>query len=257
MTTAAAFHTSDGITAHARVFRILQTLYDMEPGYHALADIVEMSKLGRSTVHRILQAGLESGFVLQHRSRYGLSADHLFGRPESLPRLSAEDGDQLLARETSMLQRQTAQVVLVYTPQLVDVPAVRKCVHHTYGRRSDFALAVGHNPTALAALASAPLLADAAGLSILAHLDGSPTTNRMEAIRAEGFALTPSIMPGWEMIGVPLWYGNAVTGALAVLGLRGQIRNHLAEFAQAARAASARISRRCEAAGGSRLAAAS
>ncbi|MGW3815311.1 helix-turn-helix domain-containing protein [Streptomyces sp. NPDC005046] len=58
----AAATVDDGMTAHARVYLILKTLNRMGPGLHPLRRIIDASGVTKSTVHRILSAGVTSWF---------------------------------------------------------------------------------------------------------------------------------------------------------------------------------------------------
>ncbi|MGP3950863.1 helix-turn-helix domain-containing protein [Streptomyces sp. 7N604] len=237
----------DGMTAHTRVYLVLQTLHSMGPGLHPLRRIIDESGVTKSTVHRILSAGVAAKHLI-HRApgRYGIATDVANHRPDASVHLPLAH-DSALDRETTTLQRQTAQVAMAFGAVLIDDTPGRLMLNHSYGRRSDFQAAFNHTDVdAKVALRYSPMTADAAGLAILAHLDGAPQSHLMREIRSEGYVLTQSPLPDWKMLGVPLWRGSTVYGALAVMGLRPQMERNRREYAAAALACAARLSHRCE-----------
>ncbi|MBM9623935.1 helix-turn-helix domain-containing protein [Streptomyces zhihengii] len=241
----------EGMTAHGRVFHVLQTLNSMGPGLHPLRRIIDESGVTKSTVHRILRAGVAAKHLI-YRSpgRYGVATDVAHHRPDASVHLNLAH-DSALDRETTALQRQTAQVAMAFSAVMIDDTPGRLMVEHTYGRRSDFQAAFNHaDIDAKVALRHAPLTADAAGLAILSHLDGAPQSHLMREIRSEGYVMTQSSLPDWKMIGVPLWRGSTVYGSLVVMGLRPQMERNRREYAAAALACAARLSARCELASG-------
>ena len=244
---AAASTTDDGMNAHARVYLILQTLNSMGPGLHPLRRIIDESGVTKSTVHRILRAGVEARHLIYRPpGRYGLATEVANHRPDASVHLNLPH-NSALDRETTVLQRQTAQVAMAFSAVLIDDTPGRLMLNHAYGRRTDFQAAFNHaSIETRVALRYAPLTADAAGLSILAHLDGAPKSHTMREIRAEGYVLTPSPLADWKMLGVPLWRGTTVYGSLVVIGLRPQMDRNRSEYAAAALACAARLSARCE-----------
>ncbi|MFF8617072.1 helix-turn-helix domain-containing protein [Streptomyces sp. NPDC015350] len=237
----------DGMTAHARVYRILQTLNRMGPGLHPLRRIIDESGVTKSTVHRILNAGVEAKHLIYRKpGRYGIATDVANHRPDASVHLNLPH-NSALDRETTVLQRQTAQVAMAFSAVLIDDTPGRLMLNHTYGQRNDFQAAFSHaDADTKVALRYAPLTADAAGLAILSHLDGTPQSHLMREIRSEGYVLTQSPLPDWKMLGVPLWRGSTVYGSLVVVGLRPQMEQNCREYAAAALACAARLSARCE-----------
>lgn len=237
----------DGMTAHARVYLVLQTLNSMGPGLHPLRRIIDESGVTKSTVHRILRAGVEAKHLIYRApGRYGIATDVANHRPDASVHLNLPH-DSALDRETTVLQRQTAQVAMAFSAVLIDDTPGRLMLDHTYGRRSDFQAAFNHaDVDTKVTLRYAPLTADAAGLAILSHLDGAPQSHLMREIRSEGYVLTQSPLPDWKMLGVPLWRGSTVYGSLVVMGLRPQMERNRREYAAAALACAARLSARCE-----------
>jgi DNA-binding IclR family transcriptional regulator len=237
----------DGMTAHARVFLVLQTLNALGPGLHPLRRIIDESGVTKSTAHRILRAGVEARhLVYRAPGRYGVATDVANHRPDASVHLNLP-ADSALDRETTVLQRQTAQVAMAFGAVMIDDTPGRLMLDHTYGRRVDFQAEFNHaGADTRGALRYAPLTADAAGLAILAHLDGAPQSHLMREIRSEGYVMTPSPLPNWRMIGVELWRGSTVYGSLVVMGLRPQMERNRREYAAAALACAARLSARCE-----------
>ncbi|MET8676016.1 helix-turn-helix domain-containing protein [Streptomyces sp. NPDC004647] len=241
----------DGMTAHSRVYLVLQTLNRMGPGLHPLRRIIDESGVTKSTVHRILRAGVAAKhLVYRAPGRYGVATDVANHRPDASVHLNLAH-NSALERETTALQRQTAQVAMAFGAVLIDDTPGRLMLNHSYGRRSDFQAAFSHASVDIrVALRYSPLHADAAGLVILSHLDGASQSHVMREIRSEGYVLTPSPLPDWLMLAVPLWRGQTVTGALSVVGLRPQMQRNRSEYASAALASAARLSHRCELASG-------
>jgi len=237
----------DGMTAHARVYLVLQTLNSMGPGLHPLRRIIDESGVTKSTVHRILRAGVEAKHLIYRApGRYGIATDVANHRPDASVHLNLPH-DSALDRETTVLQRQTAQVAMAFSAVLIDDTPGRLMLNHTYGRRGDFQAAFNHADVDVkVALRYAPLTADAGGLAILSHLDGASQSHLMREIRSEGYVLTQSPLPDWKMLGVPLWRGSTVYGSLVVMGLRPQMERNRREYAAAALACAARLSARCE-----------
>ncbi|MCZ1012115.1 helix-turn-helix domain-containing protein [Streptomyces lydicus] len=247
----AAGSEDDGMTAHDRVYLVLRTLNSMGPGLHPLRRIIHESGVTKSTVHRILNAGVEAKHLIYRKpGRYGIATDVANYRPDASVHLNLPP-NSALDRETTVLQRQTAQVAMAFNAVLIDDTPGRLMLNYAYGRRTDFQAAFNQaDPEAKAALQYAPLKADAAGLSILSHLDGDPQSHLMREIRSEGYVVTQSPLPDWKLLSVPLWRGSTVYGSLAVMGLRPQMDRNRSEYAAAALACAARLSARCELASG-------
>ncbi|WP_326581806.1 hypothetical protein OIE69_44205 (plasmid) [Actinacidiphila glaucinigra] len=241
----------EGLTAHMRVYRVLETLNAMGPGLHPLHRIISQSSVTKSTAHRILRAGVAARhLVYRAPGRYGIAPDVALHRPDASVHLTLPH-NSALDRETTALQRQTAQVSMAFGAVLIDDTPSRLMLHHAYGRRTDFQAAFQHAAVdARMALRYAPLTADGPGLAILAHLDGAPQSHRMREILSEGYVMTQSPLPDWLILGVPLWRGSTVYGALAVMGHKHHMERNRREYAAAALASAARLSARCELASG-------
>ncbi|MGW2111002.1 helix-turn-helix domain-containing protein [Streptomyces sp. NPDC001948] len=239
------------------MFRVYQAVEELGPGVHPMWRIIENTKYTKSTVHRILSAGVRAqAFVHPRQGQYGLARGRLATPAEGLPDSAVMD-DGVLYRELSLLQRQTAQVVMVFSAVLVAGTGSRLCLHSNMAKRADFQAALARcTPQIRDRLTMAPLHADAAGLVIQAYLDDAPASRFTREIRAEGHALTPAPVPGWEMLAAPLFRGRSVTGALAVLGLPTQIQRHRHSYVPALMQTAARMSRRSEGASAMALTAA-
>jgi len=244
-------------TSHERVFRVYQAVEELGPGVHPMWRIIENTKYTKSTVHRILSAGVRAdAFVHPRQGQYGLARGRLSTLGEGLPDSAVMD-DGVLYRELALLQRQTAQVVMVFSAVLIGGTGTRLCLHSNMAKRADFQAALARcTPQVRDRLTMAPLHADAAGLVIQAYLDDAPASSFTREIRAEGHALTQAPVPGWEMLAAPLFRGRTVTGALAVLGLPTQIQRHRHSYVPGLMQTAARMSRRSEGAAAMALAAA-
>ncbi|MFI1203467.1 hypothetical protein ACH4VR_29230 [Streptomyces sp. NPDC020883] len=234
-------------TSHERVFKVYQALENLGPGMHPMWRIIDDTKYGKSTVHRILKAGVRANaFVHPRQGQYGLARGKLTSPAEGLPEATIT-GDGVLSRELSLLQRQTAQVVMVFTAVLVGGTGSRLCLHSNMAKRADFQAALTRcDPADRDRLTMAPLHADAAGLVIQAYLDDVPASSFTREIRAEGHALTPAPVPGWQMLAAPLFRGRSVTGAVAIVGLPTQIQRHRHSYVPTVMQTAARMSRRSE-----------
>ncbi|MFD9562217.1 hypothetical protein [Streptomyces sp. NPDC059994] len=220
---------------------------ELGPGVHPMWRIIEDTNYTKSTVHRILTAGVRAdAFVHPRQGHYGLARGRLSNPAERLTDSAVTD-DGVLYRELALLQRQTAQVVLVFTAVLVGGTNSRLCLHSNMAKRADFQAALARcTPQVRDRLTMAPLPADAAGLVIQAYLDDVPGSSYTREIRAEGHALTPAPVPGWEMLAAPLFRGRTVTGALALLGLPQQVQRHRHSYVPSLMQTAARMSRRSE-----------
>ncbi|MFD0501482.1 IclR family transcriptional regulator [Streptomyces rhizosphaericus] len=232
------------------MFKVYQAVEELGPGVHPMWRIIEGTRYRKSTVHRILNSGVRAeAFVHPRQGHYGMARGKLADPADQLASLAvAEDG--ALQREAALLQRQTAQVVMVFTAVLVGTTSFRLCLHSNMAKRVDFQAALARCTShARDRLTNAPLHADAAGLVVQAYLDDIPASSYTQEIRREGHALTPAPVPGWEMLAAPLFRGRAVTGAIAVLGLPTQIQRHRHSYVPALMQVAARVSRRSEGAG--------
>ncbi|GGV50642.1 hypothetical protein [Streptomyces spectabilis] len=239
----------DGLepTSHERVFRVYQAVEELGPGLHPMWRIIENTKYTKSTVHRILSAGVRAeSFTHPRQGQYGLARGRLVTPADTVSDCAVGD-DSVLFREIALLQRQTAQVVIVFSAILIGGTATRQCLHSHVAKRTDFQSALARSTSHTRdRLMRAPLHADAAGLAIQAYLDDAPTSSFIREIRAEGHALSQSPVPGWEMLAAPLFRGRTVTGALALLGLPTQIHRHRYSYVPALMQTAARMSRRSE-----------
>ncbi|MFE0061861.1 hypothetical protein [Streptomyces sp. NPDC059003] len=234
-------------TSHERVFRVYQAVEELGAGVHPMWRIIENTKYTKSTVHRILSAGVRAdAFVHPRQGQYGLARGRLVTPGEGLTDSAVSD-DGVLYRELALLQRQTAQVVLVFSAVLIGATSTRQCLHSNIAKRADFQTALARCPPSVRdRLIRAPLHSDAAGLVIQAYLDDAPASSYTREIRAEGHALSQSPVPGWEMLAAPLFRGRTVTGALALMGLPAQIHRHRHGYVPALMQTAARMSRRSE-----------
>ncbi|WP_070017017.1 hypothetical protein [Streptomyces nanshensis] len=236
--------------SYSKVYAVLSALVELGPGMytttcltrvcnetfaqeHTPADGTPATRtpiISRSSVERILSAGCDWGYLAYDAStgRFGLpqwAQPHSEPEEASLPTVTSGP----LAHECRTLQRTTSQVVTAYALSIVDAPATRLMRHHEAGTRYDFTRKLAADPTARQTLKHATLGQDAAGLVILAHM-APPRTERLRMIRSEGYALSPSPVPGWETIAAPLWYGRSAMGALALHASTWSMRRNRSKY---------------------------
>lgn len=205
----------------ARTMAILRALTQLGPGEHPLSSVAKIAQLPAPTVHRYLQALVREGAVEQSgpRARYALHSAHRSPAPDRLP--MPEVTSPAVKAELVTLQSRTGQIAAIYRPHLIGVP-MRICADRACGPHSNELHTAPQS--ALRALLSAPLEADAAGLAILACLSASSTRSNVSHILAEGHAISPSPLAGRTVIAAPLWYGSAVAGSVALLAGDVQVR---------------------------------
>ncbi|MFF2619756.1 helix-turn-helix domain-containing protein [Kitasatospora sp. NPDC058046] len=238
-------HNHERNSSAERAYRVLQTLIELGPGPHALAEVMAHSGLTRSTAHRILQSGVRTHTFVQptygtysiaHPSITGHSRDALTALPAS---------SSAISEELAHLQRRTNQVVALHSHLLLGTPC-RICVDIVDGKRHDFAAALATSDAG-PALRRAPLHQDAAGLVMLASLDDLSAGNAvLRRIKIQGYARTPSPVAGWEMLSVPLWRGSVLVGSVSLLAPNAYWQRRAERLADATMDTAAALSRRLE-----------
>ncbi|MGW6795665.1 hypothetical protein [Streptomyces chartreusis] len=203
-----------------RSYHVFKTLLGMGPGPHPMRRIVEQTGLPRGVVRRRLNAMREAGLCCPtpgHPGHHELTTAVWGADGERL--LHALPGVQARSRRyLTALQQQTGQIVFMHGHMLLDSP-VRLCVECRGDSRPDFARELAAHPTAAGRLRQAPLSADAPGLAILAHLDDTrPLPGDLQTIRTHGHATSPSALPGWSFLSVPLHAAPATTGPEGAAG---------------------------------------
>ncbi|WP_225636720.1 hypothetical protein [Streptomyces solaniscabiei] len=190
---------------HDRTNAVLHALVQLGPGAHKSRDIIARAAMdGREVQRRLLK--LQQAKVC-HRPRYGYwelcpTTTH----PAALSRLVHPSATHLLdaSRLLEGLHHRTQQPVLLHTYS--PISGERLCIAaagvHDVQLQRDLALL----PRAVDRLRQAPLDSDAPGLVMLANLAGydTPLCEDLRQIRADQLALTPSPLPGWVLISVPV-----------------------------------------------------
>ncbi|MEV0438820.1 helix-turn-helix domain-containing protein [Streptomyces spectabilis] len=217
-------------SAVARTLAVLRALRELGPGPHPLAVVAARAELPAPTAHRYVRALAREGAVEQRgpRGHYALTetphrSTHLV---DEVTDTRVGQTSPALRAELVTLQSRTGQVSLLYAPLLVGA-ALRFCIDRAVGAH---AAALEAAPrSALRRLWSAPLDADAAGLAILACLDGTSSPGApLDRIREQGHAVGPSPLPEWESIAAPVWRGSVPAGAVALVAPRRQLRGAVA-----------------------------
>ncbi|MFJ1874233.1 IclR family transcriptional regulator [Streptomyces chartreusis] len=203
-----------------RSYHVFKTLLEMGPGPHPMRRIVERTGLPRGVVRRRLNAMREAGLCCptpEFPGHHELTTAVLGADSQHL--LHALPGVQSRSRQyLSALQQQTGQIVFMHGHMLLDSP-VRLCVECRGDSRPDFARDLAAHPTAAGRLRQAPLAADAPGLVILAHLDDNVSlSSQLRTIRALGYAISGSPLPGWSFVSVPVHAGPEIVGLEGLLG---------------------------------------
>lgn len=253
--------------SYVKVFAVLDALTSLGPGLHSPTKVAEacinslaerqselaaqdipLDTISYASVQRVLQAGHRKQFLNYERGRYGLPG-HTLGRytaahQDHAPQLPVALPGGPLTHECMLLQRATSQAVTVYVPVMIDTPPSRQLKHHDIGRRSDFVRCLDE-PTVRAILLQAPFGHDAAGLVMQAHLNTKTISARLRLIRSQGYAATPSPLPGWDSLAAPLWHGTHVIGSLAIHTRANQRYRHSAYLTQLMNSA-ARLSAHCD-----------
>ncbi|MFD9562224.1 hypothetical protein [Streptomyces sp. NPDC059994] len=207
----------------ARSYRVFKAMLELGPGPQPMSRIVHRTGMDRGVVRRRLAAMREAGLcALSPGSpgHYELTTAVL-GTDEARL-LHAVPGVQARSRRyLAALQQQTGQIVFLHGLMLLDSP-VRLCVEYCSGARADFTEELAAHPTAAGRLRQAPLAADAPGLVMLAHLDETVAlSGQLQQIRSRGYVSSPSALPGWDFVSVPV---HAVPGMPGLEGLLGGAR---------------------------------
>lgn len=217
-------------SAVARTLAVLRALRALGPGAHPLAVIAAQAGLPAPTTHRYLRALAREAAVEQRgpRGHYALTetshrSTHLV---DEVTDTKVGQTSPALRAELVTLQSRTGQVSLLYAPLLVGA-ALRFCTERAVGAHA--AALRQAAPAELRLVSSAPLDHDAAGLAILACLEGSSAPGAgLERIREQGHAIGPSPLRGWDCLAAPLWRGPVVAGSVALLAPHGRMRSAVA-----------------------------
>ncbi|MFC5899279.1 helix-turn-helix domain-containing protein [Streptomyces zhihengii] len=188
-----------------RTFAVLNALLNLGPGIHKFRTIAARAGLGDATVHRRLDQLVHAGLATRTtRGYYELcEATTSISRTSGLFHRNATpllDAQRLL----DALHHRTDQVVLLHTHS--PLTGERLCIgaagETSLPLRRELAMASG----AVDALRQAPLDLDAPGLVMLANLVASeaPVREDLRRIKAMQLAHSPSSIPGWSLLSVPL-----------------------------------------------------
>ncbi|MEV0729291.1 helix-turn-helix domain-containing protein [Polymorphospora sp. NPDC050346] len=224
-------------TSNDRVFELLDALESLGPGPHRLRDVAAQARLGPSTAHRILQAGIRAGTVTKaQRGRYALirwrdqgAATQEPTVPVSLPLAVS----RRIRLGLAALQESTGQSVLLYVPLVLD-PPMRYCLAY-FAPEHDELLSDAERLLATDMVFCAPLTVDAPGRLILAHMaaggpagngrrGGADTGGRGRA--GTGHTYGPSPVAGWNTLAVPLRRYGQIAGAICVTARAGWLDQH-------------------------------
>lgn len=219
-------------SAVARTLAVLRAMRELGPGAHPLAVIAAQAELPAPTTHRYLRALAREAAVEQRgpRGHYALTetahrSTHLV---DEVTDTKVGQTSPALRAELVTLQSRTGMVGLLYAPLLVGV-SLRFCTERAVGAHAAALRAA--TPGELRLVWSAPLDHDAAGLAILACLEGSSAPGagtRIDRIREQGYAIGPSPLEGWDSVAAPLWRGSVVAGSVALLAPRSRMRSAVA-----------------------------
>ncbi|MFE4976066.1 IclR family transcriptional regulator [Kitasatospora sp. NPDC056651] len=250
---------AQAVSTHARVLTVLRAV-TQGSGVQGVIDLTRSTGIPDSTVHRILQAGVETRTVDQvGRGRYRPGPAMIEMALQAMTSAPAAADVQLML---DGLQRNTGGVALLFT--VTGFGGLRRlCTDYTLGDR---------DPETLKALTcqlgSIPrsLRVGASGRVILAHLpphmqeavlaEGlpqapAPGTIREKAdlvasladIRRRGYAIgRQEALAGWDGIAAPVLWGATVMGSLALAmpatEMPGDLRGVIQRTCDAARAMS-------------------
>ncbi|GGO49083.1 hypothetical protein GCM10012286_46210 [Streptomyces lasiicapitis] len=217
-------------SAVARTLAVLRAMRELGPGAHPLAVIAEQAELPAPTTHRYLRALAREAAVEQRgpRGHYALTetphrSTHLV---DEVTDTKVGQTSPALRAELVTLQSRTGQVSLLYAPLLVGA-SLRFCTERAVGAHA--AALRSAAPEELRLVWSAPLDHDAAGLAILACLEGAQAPGtRLDRIREQGYAIGPSPLQGWDSVAAPLWRGAVVAGSVALLAPQSRLRSAVA-----------------------------
>ncbi|WP_180928228.1 IclR family transcriptional regulator [Streptomyces sp. AJS327] len=224
-------------TNHAeRVFRVQQAFTRLGGASHSLAELARESRLDDSTVHRILQSGVEHGTIVRvGRGRYRLGPPAARLAAQSLFHVPGSDCTTVPLRRL----RQAATPGLAFFYGLTFFGGARReCIDMAVGD-SDLT-ELGISPRQVVA-ANRCLRLSTPGRVMLAHLprvhreqilSGPPPVgggpgvyrdaDRLRAslahIREHGFAIgREECTRGWNTFATPVSWGDVVVGAVALL----------------------------------------
>ncbi|MEV4590884.1 hypothetical protein AB0K44_38140, partial [Streptomyces chartreusis] len=104
-------------TSHERVFRVYQAVEELGPGIHPMWRIIESTKYTKSTVHRILTAGVRAdAFVHPKQGHYGLTRGRLATPTEGLSDSTVMDDGVLYRGVGQQHQGHAVAVVRLLEP---------------------------------------------------------------------------------------------------------------------------------------------
>ncbi|MER5363617.1 helix-turn-helix domain-containing protein, partial [Streptomyces sp. NPDC002785] len=202
-------------TAADRAFRVLRALDSLGPGTHSLDTLTRLTKLARSTAHRILQSAVREGAVLQSGyGRYQLAPSAI--SPLTGPLADLPVSLETLDAELSALRSRAGEAALLHVPVMLRPPLrVSLCCCYDPGGELAPVFADGDRS---GPLFRAPLYTDAAGLVLLARLLGAaPRDPVLRRIRDLNHARTPSVLPGWDLVAAPVQRGAATVASVSLL----------------------------------------
>jgi DNA-binding IclR family transcriptional regulator len=211
-------------TSSDRVFELLDALASLGPGPHRLQDVAAHAKLGASTAHRILQAGIRAGRVSKaQRGQYLLTSPHearAAAPPPPPPPEPVIPAGQPLAVSRRIrlglaaLQKATDQPVLLYVPLILDTP-MRYCLAYLAPQRDEL-LSDAERLLAADMVFCAPLTVDAPGRLIMAHMAPQRSSERARAIVGAGYTYGPSPVAGWHTLAAPLRRFGQIAGVICI-----------------------------------------
>ncbi|GAA4690215.1 helix-turn-helix domain-containing protein [Phytohabitans rumicis] len=209
-------------TSSDRVFELLDALASLGPGPHRLQDVAAHAKLGASTAHRILQAGIRAGRVSKaQRGRYLLTspAEPRAATPAPPPEPVLPASQPLAVSRRirlglAALQKATEQPVLLYVPLILDTP-MRYCLAYVPPRQDEL-LSDAERLLAADMVFCAPLTVDAPGRLIMAHMAPQRESVQARAIVGAGYTYGPSPVAGWNTLAAPLRRFGQIAGVICI-----------------------------------------
>ncbi|MDQ1031448.1 hypothetical protein QF035_009030 [Streptomyces umbrinus] len=226
-----------GNSVAARALGVLTTLHHLGPGPVPLTALSAECSMSNSRTQRYLRAITAEGFAHPRGEQNWEAVRWQPAAVEALLVSPLATYSATASRRLRETRERTGQVVLLHSLVEVDT-RLRVCTSAdcTAGD-GDFVRGLASDPRAQEALRTAPLDADAAGQVISAFLD--PLTSlddqRLVRVRGRGFARSPALLGGWDMLAVPIVRpvrggretaqapyrtptASRVTGALSVVG---------------------------------------
>lgn len=193
----------------ARTLRVLDALEAEQGRLHravSLAEVATRAGLPSATTCRYLNFLIAHGAVRrpEGRRRRGYLRDKYTPPERALPYPS-----QALRRALVTLQSRTGQPALLYMPFGLAENRLRVCVDEQWGMV----------PTpAVEALDEAPLGIDPPGLVLAATMQSSGVPEpALRKVQTRGYAIGPSLAPGFDAIAAPLWRGPTAAGAVTLM----------------------------------------